>query len=123
MPAAMVYLAMVSESSTVLKLDSSDVVRWLFRQLETHQAPFLSDALALMSEQRPLIYLPPAGIARQVNSIRLLARENFSSQLLERDADSEAVTGVSKAGVRCTVKTSSFRLAKAKKTHSGKQTR
>jgi hypothetical protein len=63
MPAAMVYLAMASESSIVLKLDSSDVVLWLFRQLEIHEAPFLADALALMSEQRLLIYLPPAGSA------------------------------------------------------------
>jgi hypothetical protein len=75
MPAAMVYLAMASESSIVLKLDSSDVFLWLFRQLEMHEAPSLADVLALMSEQRPLIYLPTAGIARQVESIRLLARE------------------------------------------------
>jgi len=75
MPAATVYLAMASESGIVLKLDSSDGVLRLFRQLEIHQVPFLADALALLSEQRPLIYLPPAGFARQVDSIRLLARE------------------------------------------------
>src|ERR1700688_2591919 len=57
MPAAMVYLAMASESSIVLKLDSSDGVVRLFRQLEIHQAPFLT-ALAPLSEQRPLICLP-----------------------------------------------------------------
>jgi hypothetical protein len=71
----MVYLAMASESSIVLKLDSSDGVLRLFCQLEIHKRPSFLTRWLYLSEQRPLIYLPPAGIARQVDSIRLLVRE------------------------------------------------
>jgi hypothetical protein len=66
MPAATVYLAMASESSIVLKLDSSDIVLWLFRQLERHQAPFLADALALTSGTKTSNLSLLAGIARHV---------------------------------------------------------
>ena len=75
MPAAMVYLAMASESSIVLKLDSSDGVLRLFCQLEINKRPSFPTRWLYLTEHRPLIYLPPAGIARQVDSIRLLVRE------------------------------------------------